>query len=156
MNNNNTSPYYTNLVLHYLAENSLLLVNSLNQLFYNFTGLPWWLKVKNLPVVQETWVRKITPDQENTLEKGMATTPVLLLGESHGQRILVGYSPWGHKESEATEQLKYTHRLAEHSMGNPDCLPQSSSPGSRLMLPQRTGCSAEKRGGKKYRLGYYV
>ena len=27
---------------------------------------------------------------------------------------------------------------------------------SRLMLPQRTGCSAEKRGGKKYRLGYYV
>lgn len=40
MNNNNTSPYYTNLVLHYLAENSLLLVNSLDQLFYDFTGFP--------------------------------------------------------------------------------------------------------------------
>ena len=26
------------------------------------------------------------------------------LGESHGQRSLVGYSPWGHKESDTTEQ----------------------------------------------------
>ena len=24
-------------------------------------------------------------------------------GESHGQRSLVGYSPWGHKESDTTE-----------------------------------------------------
>ena len=27
------------------------------------------------------------------------------LGESHGQRSLVGYSPWGHKESDTTERL---------------------------------------------------
>ena len=27
-------------------------------------------------------------------------TPVFLLGESHGQRSLVGYSPWGRKESD--------------------------------------------------------
>ena len=26
-------------------------------------------------------------------------------GESHGRRNLVGYSPWGHKESDTTEQL---------------------------------------------------
>ena len=26
-------------------------------------------------------------------------------GESHGQRSLVGYSPWGCKESDTTEQL---------------------------------------------------
>jgi len=32
-------------------------------------------------------------------------TPVFLLGESHGWRSLVGYSPWGHKESESTEHL---------------------------------------------------
>ena len=25
-------------------------------------------------------------------------TPVFLLGKSHGQRSLVGYSPWGHKK----------------------------------------------------------
>ena len=32
-------------------------------------------------------------------------TPVLLPGESHGQRSLVGYSPWGGKESDMTEWL---------------------------------------------------
>ena len=32
-------------------------------------------------------------------------TPVLLPGESHGQRSLVGYSPWGRRESEPTEWL---------------------------------------------------
>ena len=30
---------------------------------------------------------------------------VLLPGKSHGQRSLVGYSPWGHKESDTTERL---------------------------------------------------
>jgi len=29
-------------------------------------------------------------------------TPVFLPGESHGQRSLEGYSPWGHKESNMT------------------------------------------------------
>ena len=32
-------------------------------------------------------------------------TPVLLLGEFHGQRSLAGYSPWGCKELDMTEQL---------------------------------------------------
>ena len=35
-------------------------------------------------------------------------TPVCLLGESHGQKSLVGYSPWGRKESDMTEQLNFT------------------------------------------------
>ena len=30
-------------------------------------------------------------------------TPVFLPGESHAQRSLVGYSPWGRTESDATE-----------------------------------------------------
>ena len=34
-------------------------------------------------------------------------TPVLLPGESHGWRSLVGYSPWGHKESDTTEWLHF-------------------------------------------------
>ena len=29
-------------------------------------------------------------------------------GKSHGLRILVGYSPYGHKESDITEQLHFT------------------------------------------------
>ena len=38
--------------------------------------------------------------QENPLEEEMATTTsVFLPGESHGQRSLVGYSPWGHKKT---------------------------------------------------------
>ena len=35
-------------------------------------------------------------------------TQVFLLGKSHGQRSLVGYSPWGHRESDATE-WPHTH-----------------------------------------------
>ena len=34
------------------------------------------------------------------MEKEMATTPVFLSGESRGHRSLVGYSPWGCKESD--------------------------------------------------------
>ena len=33
----------------------------------------------------------------------MATPPVFLSGESHGQGSLVGYGSWGHKESDTTE-----------------------------------------------------
>ena len=47
--------------------------------------------VKNSPAVQETPVPFL--GRENPLEKGRATTPVLLPGEFHGQRSLVGYSP---------------------------------------------------------------
>ena len=32
-------------------------------------------------------------------------TPVFLPGESHGQRSLAGYGPWGRKESDTTELL---------------------------------------------------
>ena len=34
---------------------------------------------------------------------GNPLTPVFLPGKSHGQRSLVGYSPWGCKESDTTE-----------------------------------------------------
>ena len=34
-------------------------------------------------------------------------TPVFLPGESHGRRILVGYSSWGRKESDTTERLHF-------------------------------------------------
>ena len=36
-------------------------------------------------------------------------TSVFLPGESHGQRSLVGYSPWGHKELDTTEATEHTH-----------------------------------------------
>jgi len=37
-------------------------------------------------------------------------TPVFLPGEFHGQRILVSYSPWDHKELNTAEQLTHTRR----------------------------------------------
>ena len=45
--------------------------------------------------MQETGVLFL--GREDPLEKEMATTPVFLPGESHGQRSLAGYSPWGCK-----------------------------------------------------------
>ena len=60
--------------------------------------------VKCLPIMWETQVRSL--GGEDPLEKEMATpTPVLLPVKSHGQRSLVGYRAWGHKESDMTEQL---------------------------------------------------
>ena len=57
--------------------------------------------IKSLPAMQETQVQSL--DQEDPLEKGMATTPVFLPGEFHGQRSPVGYSAWGPKELDMTE-----------------------------------------------------
>ena len=52
-------------------------------------------------------------------------TPVFLPGEFHGQRSLVGYSPWGLKESDMTERLTQTtktphamHSLAKKKRGS--------------------------------------
>ena len=61
--------------------------------------------VKNLPAMQETWVRFL--GQEDHWRRKWQPTPVCLPGESHGQRSLVGYSPWGLKESDMTEQLHF-------------------------------------------------
>ena len=41
--------------------------------------------------------------QEDLLRKTLQPTPVFWPGESHGQRSLVGYCPWGRKESDTTE-----------------------------------------------------
>ena len=59
--------------------------------------------VKNLPAMQETRVPSL--GQEDPLEKGMKLTPVFLPRKFHGQRSLAGYSSWGHKELDMTEQL---------------------------------------------------
>ena len=42
---------------------------------------------------------------EDLLEEGMESTSVFLPGESHEQRSLVSYSPWGHKELDMIERL---------------------------------------------------
>ena len=58
---------------------------------------------KNLPATQETQVGSL--GGEDPLEREWQPPPVFLPREFHGHRSLVGYSPWGHKESNAREQL---------------------------------------------------
>ena len=60
-------------------------------------------KEKNLPPVPEIWVRSL--DQEYPWRREWQTTTVFLPEEFHGQRSLEGYSSWGRKESNMTEQL---------------------------------------------------
>ena len=62
--------------------------------------------VKHLPTMWETWVRYL--GQEDALEKEMSTHSSIHAWKSHGPRSLVGYSPWGRKESDTTEPLHFT------------------------------------------------
>ena len=55
-------------------------------------GFPVAQTVNNLPAAQETRVPSL--GQEDPPKKGMATTPVFLPGECHGQRSVVSYSSW--------------------------------------------------------------
>ena len=62
-------------------------------------GLPWWLSRQRFHLQCRkhgfnAWVRKIP------WRRKRQPTPVFLPGESHGQRRLVGYSPWGCRESD--------------------------------------------------------
>ena len=71
-------------------------------MFYNFEDLYY---IFFLPIgfiyghiLLTSWRRKWQP------------TPIFLPGEAHGQRTLVGYSPWGSKELDTTEQLTLIQR----------------------------------------------
>ena len=46
------------------------------------------------------------------------TTPVFLPGKYHGQGNLVGYSPWGHKESGTTERQTLSLHFTSHYIPN--------------------------------------
>ena len=71
-----------------------LVSQTVKKLQYRGPGFDPW--VGNIP-----WMRKWLP------------TPVLLPGDSHGQRSLVGYSPWSCQKSDMTEWLSThtTHNL---------------------------------------------
>ena len=62
--------------------------------------------VKCLSTMRETQIQSL--GWEDPLEKEMAIHSSILPGKSHGQRSLEGYSPWGHKESDTTEQIHFT------------------------------------------------
>ena len=63
-------------------------------------GFPGGSEVKASACNAGDWVGKIPRRRK------WQPTPVFLLGESQGRRTLVGYSPWGHNESDMTERLQ--------------------------------------------------
>ena len=99
------------------------------------------LSFHNTSVRQESWLNKPGPISKSSFPGGLGgkesacnagdpgsipdfwvgkipwrrkwqPTPVLLPGESHGWRSLVGYSLWGHKESDTTERLHFTSEIS--------------------------------------------
>ena len=56
----------------------------------------------------DPWVGKIPRRRQWQL------TPVFLSGKSHGQRRLVDYGPWGHKQLDMTEHT-HTHTQTEQN-----------------------------------------
>ena len=75
-----------------------------NLLLFDFPGLRQWsvcLQCKRPGF--SAWVGKIP------WRRKWQPTPVFLPGKSHGRRNLVGYSPWGRKESDTTEQLHFLY-----------------------------------------------
>ena len=82
----------------------------------SLAGLLWWLRWKRIclhcgRLKFNPWVRKIPWRRE------WQPTLVFLLGEFHGQRSLVGYSPCGHKESDMTEQLTLSANGSKNLLG---------------------------------------
>ena len=69
----------------------------------------FWAFLVALPAMRETWVQSL--GWEDPWRRAWQPTPIFWPGESHGQRSLVGYSPWGCTESDTTEQLS----TAQHS-----------------------------------------
>ena len=63
----------------------------------------------------DPWVRKILWRRE------WQPTPIFLPGGSHGQRILVVYSPWGHKRSDTPEWLTHNRNTFHKTLCHAHC-----------------------------------
>ena len=62
-------------------------------------------RLKRLPASWETWVQSL--GREDPLEKEVATHSSILSWRIPWTESLVGYSPWGCKESDTTERLHF-------------------------------------------------
>ena len=73
-------------------------------------GFPGGAVVKNPPAMQKkkTWAQSLS--QEDLLEEGMATHSSILPRKPHGQRSLVGCSPWGNSQTQL-KSLRSSSRL---------------------------------------------
>ena len=83
-------------IVHGVAKSWTWLSNyhSLTQAHY--LGLSWWLRQRICQCRRcgfNPWIGKVS------WRKKWQPTPVFLLGKSHGQRSLAGYSPQSHKRA---------------------------------------------------------
>ena len=114
---------------------------------YLIPDLPWKYDLEQSILSWESWDldKKKTWNPE-PVSRGLALkyhclrrrqwhpTPVLLPGKSHGWRSLVGCSPWGHWESDMTEQLHFHFSLS--------CIGEGSG------SPLQCSCLENPRGGR--------
>ena len=63
------------------------------------------MQIKTIITYNDRHIRmaKINTDHTKCWRRKWQHTPVLPPGKFHGWRSLVGYSPWGRKESDTTE-----------------------------------------------------
>ena len=80
-------------------------------------GLPWWLRGK-ASACNAGNPGSIPGSERSPGEGNSQPTPVFLTGKSHGWRSLVGYSPWGRKESDTTERLHFTSHTMQFHLYN--------------------------------------
>ena len=90
--------FLNNETINYPLRNLGIILNTFQsyERFFEFPFLLVAQRVKRL-LAMETLVQ--SPGQEEPLEKEMATIPILLPGQLHGQKSLVGYRLWDLKES---------------------------------------------------------
>ena len=81
-------------------------------ILYWSIGKPWWLSSKCQCRIHgfSPWAGK------SPWRRAWLPTPVFLPGDSHEQRSLVGYSPWGHTESDTTEQQNSNKQLIHNTV----------------------------------------
>ena len=72
-------------------------------------------------------------------------TPVFLPREFHGQRSLMGYSPWGRKESAMTEHAMPRQVCARHCPKNATCIGQGCPEKLKLLQKGRSFLGLERR-----------
>ena len=77
-------------------SHSILCVLYILHIIYIYLGFPDGSVVKNLPAKQEMGIWSL--GQEDSLEKERQPTSIFLPGKFQGQRSLVGYGQWDHKE----------------------------------------------------------
>ena len=96
---------------------------------------------ENICYIQNSfWVIFIHHSLTHNWRRKWQPTPVLLLGESHGQRSPVGCSPWGRSESDTTELLHFHFSLSWIGEGddNPlrcSCLENTRDGGAAWWAP---------------------